>query len=269
MKPLEILIGIGLMLVVILIIASGPLSNLYGFVSEKIVGIRGNQSEVIGERVFSEEVSEIFAVENLVDTNYDIRVNIRKMPDDVRETYYRLLDLKIEEVNKNAFDYLVGVSQEKGLNPLLPFLVLTQESRGNPNAISHTGCVGLFQFCYSTAYGGGFKDIFGTEGTKCENRDITTCRDDARFDPKKSIDAGVRYLASLTERYKNIHLILTAYNAGGAISDQCVSAREDVMQTCLIDETKEYYESKNIQNKEEEVEGYLNIIESNFVAMYS
>jgi membrane-bound lytic murein transglycosylase D len=73
------------------------------------------------------------------------------------------------------------------------------ESALNPNARSHAGAVGLWQFMYRTG------KMYGLE--------INSYKDE-RSDPYKSTDAACRYLKKLYEMYNSWDLALAAYNSG-------------------------------------------------------
>ena len=120
------------------------------------------------------------------------------------------------------------------------------ESAGRQFALSSTGCAGLMQFCVGTARRHPFKSIFGVgqvfpcgcSGTRCRiDRDIKRALEsepgaikrhrksfpcvmgDARFDPKKSIAAGVAYVKELSAAHGgNIYLMYIGYNSGPAVS---------------------------------------------------
>lgn len=84
--------------------------------------------------------------------------------------------------------------------------LIAQESRGNPEAGSETGCQGLMQFCSGTAYDYGLCDTKG-----CSRRD-------ERKIPEKAIPAGVRVLQDYTNDFSKytykIYFGLAAYNGG-------------------------------------------------------
>src|SRR5437899_4936342 len=78
--------------------------------------------------------------------------------------------------------------------------VIETESNMNPKAYSHKGAGGLMQLIPTTAQRYGAYDV---------------------FDPQQNIDAGVRYLRTLLERYHgNLDLVLAAYNAGEGAVDR-------------------------------------------------
>jgi len=86
------------------------------------------------------------------------------------------------------------------MDPALIRAVIETESHWNAGAVSRKGAVGLMQLVPSTAQRFGVKDMFS---------------------PKQNVDAGVRYLKTLLERYNgNLELALAAYNAGEGAVDR-------------------------------------------------
>ena len=78
--------------------------------------------------------------------------------------------------------------------------VIETESGWNPTARSHKGALGLMQLIPTTAVRFGVNDAFS---------------------PQQNVDAGVRYLKTLLERYNgNLDLALAAYNAGEGAVDR-------------------------------------------------
>jgi soluble lytic murein transglycosylase-like protein len=86
------------------------------------------------------------------------------------------------------------IAQRHGVAEPLVHAVIEVESRYNPRAVSRAGAMGLMQLMPKTA------DRFSVVDA---------------FDPVQNVDAGVRYLKELLERYSGqVRLALAAYNAG-------------------------------------------------------
>ncbi len=86
------------------------------------------------------------------------------------------------------------------VDPALVRAVIETESNWNPKAYSHKGAGGLMQLIPTTAQKYGAYDV---------------------FDPQQNIDAGVKHLKWLLERYNgNLDLALAAYNAGEGAVDR-------------------------------------------------
>lgn len=88
------------------------------------------------------------------------------------------------------------------VNPAVVTAVVRAESAFDPRAVSRKGARGLMQLMPATArrFGLGPEDI---------------------FDPARNLDAGVRYLRWLLDRFDGeLHLALAAYNAGEGTVDR-------------------------------------------------
>jgi len=89
--------------------------------------------------------------------------------------------------------YLVESGNKNGVDPLLLYSVMHQESSFKPHAISPKGARGLMQLMPGTAIRFGVTNI---------------------FDPKQNIEGGARYLRFLTDRFNgDLSLVLAGYNA--------------------------------------------------------
>lgn len=77
--------------------------------------------------------------------------------------------------------------------------LINQESRFNPNAISHKGAQGLMQLMPATASDCGISDA---------------------YDVEQNLDCGIKYFVSKLEKYNSVSLALAAYNAGDGAVDK-------------------------------------------------
>ncbi|NPA32539.1 MAG: lytic transglycosylase domain-containing protein [Aquificae bacterium] len=120
--------------------------------------------------------------------------------------------LKKKEALKYAFmrmrmyePLILPVLKEHNLPQELKYLPVV-ESMYNPFAVSRSGAAGIWQLMPTTARRYGLK----------VSREI-----DERFDPLKSTLAASRYLRDLFDEFKNLELVLAAYNCG----EGCVKRR--------------------------------------------
>ncbi|HKW34097.1 MAG TPA: lytic transglycosylase domain-containing protein [Candidatus Acidoferrum sp.] len=105
------------------------------------------------------------------------------------------------DVDRDGVEKLVREAAVRHrMDPALVRAVIETESNWNPKAFSHKGAGGLMQLIPTTAQRYGAYDV---------------------FDPQQNIDAGVKYLRTLLERYNgNLDLALAAYNAGEGAVDR-------------------------------------------------
>jgi soluble lytic murein transglycosylase-like protein len=91
-------------------------------------------------------------------------------------------------------EHIKEVAARHGVRADLVAAVIEAESDGNPRAVSRRGARGLMQLMPKTAKRLGVADP---------------------FDPKENIEAGVKHLRAMMDRFdNNIPLALAAYNAG-------------------------------------------------------
>jgi hypothetical protein len=104
-------------------------------------------------------------------------------------------------IDRDGVEKLVREAAERHqVDPALVRAVIETESNWNPSAVSRKGALGLMQLIPTTAQRFGVNDAFS---------------------PKQNVDAGVKYLKSLLERYNgNLDLALAAYNAGEGAVDR-------------------------------------------------
>ncbi len=100
--------------------------------------------------------------------------------------------------NSQVDQYLIDSGTRHGVDPLLLYSIMHQESTFKLRAISPKGARGLMQLMPPTAIRYGVTNI---------------------FDPRQNIEGGARYMAFLLEHFDNdLSLALAGYNAGeGAV----------------------------------------------------
>lgn len=103
------------------------------------------------------------------------------------------------------------MARRYGLDPLLVMALIKMESNFNPEAVSPAGAAGLMQLMPSTARSLGLK----VPRYRDPRRPIRNPKIDERFDPYKNLEAGMRYLSQMVDRYSgNYVLAICAYNSG-------------------------------------------------------
>jgi soluble lytic murein transglycosylase-like protein len=104
-------------------------------------------------------------------------------------------------IDRDGAEKLVKEAAERhDVDPALVRAVIETESNWNSSAYSRKGAGGLMQLIPTTAQRYGANDV---------------------FNPQQNIDAGVRHLKGLLERYNgNLELALAAYNAGEGAVDR-------------------------------------------------
>jgi soluble lytic murein transglycosylase-like protein len=100
--------------------------------------------------------------------------------------------------NAQVDQYMINSATNNGVDPLLLYSIMHQESSFKSHAISPKGARGLMQLMPFTAMRYGVTNI---------------------FDPRQNIEGGARYVRFLLDRFDgDINLVLAGYNAGeGAV----------------------------------------------------
>ncbi len=99
-----------------------------------------------------------------------------------------------KKVSSRPYDHIIREKALKyGVDPKLIRAIIMVESGFNPRAVSRKGAKGLMQLMPETARRYGVRNI---------------------FDPEENIEAGVRHLRELIDRFGDVRLAVAAYNAG-------------------------------------------------------
>ena len=100
-------------------------------------------------------------------------------------------------------------AQRFGIPELWIWRVMHAESRGNRRAISHAGAMGLMQIMPGTWRMLTSKHRLGSDP----------------YDVRANIHAGAAYLRAMWDRYRDVRLMLAAYNAGPGRADAFAAGR--------------------------------------------
>jgi soluble lytic murein transglycosylase-like protein len=111
------------------------------------------------------------------------------------------LSIDRDGIDRDGIERIVHEAADRhNVDPALVRAVIETESNWNPSAISRKGAVGLMQLMPTTAQRFGASDF---------------------YTPQQNVEAGVKYLKTLLERYDgNLDLALAAYNAGEGAVDR-------------------------------------------------
>ena len=106
---------------------------------------------------------------------------------------------RVAQLRETVYGELIeAAAQTHGVDPVLVQALIQVESNYQPRARSNKGAMGLMQIMPATAREYNVRNA---------------------YDPKSNIDAGVRKLKSLIDKYRVFDLALAAYNAGeGAVA---------------------------------------------------
>lgn len=98
--------------------------------------------------------------------------------------------------------YIMQYSSEYKLDPLLVLAIIKTESNFNENAISKKNAMGLMQVTKPTG------------AWVAEQLNVYDFKDEALLNPNINIQFGCWYLNNLNEEFKDLDLVLAAYNGG-------------------------------------------------------
>jgi len=141
-------------------------------------------------------INEIFSRMSLINSRFN------KIPDNSSRFKAKLSDIQEKIYNENLLSkkdlqysrIIKNTSEKYAIPQKLIKSIIKQESGFNPKAVSPKGAKGLMQLMPQTANLLGVKNI---------------------FNPEENIEAGVKYLRMMLNRFQgDIKLALAAYNAG-------------------------------------------------------
>ncbi len=98
--------------------------------------------------------------------------------------------------NNNIHGLALEAAQRHGIEPILLFAIIRQESFWNKDIVSTAGAVGLMQIMPATG-----KSFCGLSRNEL-------------FEPRKNLDCGTAYFMKQLKKFGDVKLALCAYNAG-------------------------------------------------------
>lgn len=107
-------------------------------------------------------------------------------------------------------EYVEKYSKEYDVDKYLIYAIIKAESNFKKEAVSNKGAKGLMQLMDSTAM-----EVAGQININLDEDDILA--------PKININLGTKYISILIQKYNNINLALTAYNAGSGNVDNWIN----------------------------------------------
>lgn len=114
---------------------------------------------------------------------------------------------KIQKIiyKKEYSEYVQKYSEIYNVDENLVYAVIKAESNFNSNAKSSKDAIGLMQLVESTA-----KDVSNKIDIQLTDNELK----EKLLEPEININLGTKYLSILIEKYQNIEIAVTAYNAG-------------------------------------------------------
>ncbi|HIE27839.1 TPA: lytic transglycosylase domain-containing protein [Candidatus Poribacteria bacterium] len=185
-------------------------------------------------------------VDNPLKNNSLLEANTALEPQQTSESEAEFNESDNSKSNPEDSETLI-VKLGKKYNIELPLIlaVIEIESRFKPDNVSQAGAVGLMQLMPVTARELGLR----VPMYKDPMNPISNPRLDERFDPKKNIEAGMKFLSKMINKYKkNYVLALCAYNAGpGRVDKNVPTIRETEKHVGRV--LNRYYEYQNSPRK--------------------
>lgn len=136
---------------------------------------------------------------------------------------FRTRDLIMMGLPKDFAGIVEGEAKKYGLQSILVWSLIRQESAFNPKAVSTSNALGLMQLIPPTA-----REVAGQ--LKLGELDLP----DDVFNPERNIPMGTSYLAKMIRQFRSsVPVGLAAYNAGPTRMNLFVNARADLKEQIL------------------------------------
>lgn len=125
--------------------------------------------------------------------------------------YNKIKNITLKKIYKIDYsEYVEKYSEEYQVDKYLIYAIIKAESNFNEDAISSKGAKGLMQLMQTTA----------EEIASKIDLDLT---EENILEPDININLGTKYISMLIQKYENIELSLTAYNAGSGNVDKWIT----------------------------------------------
>ena len=117
------------------------------------------------------------------------------------------IPIRIQKIiyKKDYKEYVQKYAQEYNVDENLIYALIKAESNFNSNAKSSKDAIGLMQLMESTA-----QDVSKKTDLQISSDELS----EKLLEPDININIGTKYLSILIQKYGNIEIAITAYNAG-------------------------------------------------------
>ena len=122
-------------------------------------------------------------------------ITILNIPNKIQKVIYK----------REYSEYVEKYAKEYNVDENLVYAVIKAESNFKPKVKSDKGAMGLMQIVESTA-----KEICKKVDMQINDEELQ----EKLLEPEVNINLGTKYLSILIEKYQNIGIAITAYNAG-------------------------------------------------------
>lgn len=124
----------------------------------------------------------------------------------------KVQDIILKRIYPKEYEsYVYKYSEENNMDPLLTFAIIKAESNFKSDVVSKSNAIGLMQLIDSTA-----EETAKKLKIEYNKQDL--------YNPETNIMLGTKYFSTLFEKYNNITMALTAYNAGSGNVDKWIES---------------------------------------------
>ncbi|MBR9691040.1 transglycosylase SLT domain-containing protein [Candidatus Woesearchaeota archaeon] len=182
---------------------------------------------------YDTDIDDKIKIEALAVDDFAIPIIERKVVKKAPKIEYKIpadADGMIKQIVNVYGAKIRAESKRIGADDKIVVGVIATESSGRPALISASGCVGLMQFCHSTAKG--YSEIFTKltmckcTGNACQINPLCNENNDDRFSWEKSIEAGTLYLLRLMNQFSEYsyqrEFALASYNGGTGVINAAI-----------------------------------------------